>query len=78
MRATLLMPDTSLPAAGSLTPMQPTMSPAMAGARNSRLSSSLPKRASAGVAMSVCTPMAMGTPPQWMWPSVSAMARLYE
>ena len=30
------------------------------------------------VAMSVCTPMAMGTPPQWMWPSVSAMARLYE
>ncbi|MCY1383788.1 hypothetical protein D9M69_719490 [compost metagenome] len=58
--------------------MQPTASPAMAGTRNCALSSSLPKRASAGVHMSVCTPMAMGTPPQWMWPSVSAMARLYE
>ena len=22
--------------------------------------------------------LAMGTPPQWMWPSASAMARLYE
>ena len=68
------MPATSLPAPGSLTPMQATMSPAIAGARNSRRSSSLPKRASAGVAMSVCTPMAMGTPPHSMWPSASAMA----
>jgi hypothetical protein len=59
------MPATSLPAAGSLTPMQPTMSPAMAGTRNSRRNSSLPKRASAGVHMSVCTPMAIGTPPQF-------------
>ncbi len=50
------------------------MSPAMAGARNSRRSSSLPKRASAGVAMSVCTPMAIGTPPQSVWPRVSAIA----
>ena len=73
MRATLLMPDTSLPAAGSLTPMQPTWSPAMAGARNWRLSSSLPKRASAGVHMSVCTPMAIGTPPQAQSPSASAI-----
>ena len=37
-------------------------------------SSSLPKRASAGVAMSVCTPIAIGTPPQSMWPSASAIA----
>ncbi len=78
MRATVLMADTSLPAPGSLTPIEPTSRPAIEGARNSALSSSLPKRASAGVAMSVCTPMAMGTPPQWMWPSVSAMAMLYE
>jgi hypothetical protein len=60
-------------AAGSLTPMQPTMSPAIEGARNSRLSSSVPKRASAGVHMSVCTPMAMGTPPQFVAPSASAI-----
>ena len=58
--------------------MQPTVSPAIAGARNSRRSSSEPKRASAGVAMSVCTPIAIGTPPQSMWPSVSAIAIEYE
>ena len=34
------------------------------GARNSARSSSEPKRASAGVAMSVCTPIAIGMPPQ--------------
>ena len=34
------------------------------------------ERAKAGVAMSVCTPMAMGMPPQSMWPSASAMAML--
>jgi hypothetical protein len=78
LRAWLFRPATSLPAPGSLTPMQPTMSPAMAGARNSRRSASLPKRASAGVHMSVCTPMAMGTPPQLTWPSASAMAMAYE
>ena len=39
-------------------------------------SSSLPKRASAGVAMSVCTPMAMGTPPQLHWPRASAITML--
>ena len=54
--------------------MQADVSPAIAGARNSRRSSSLPKRASAGVAMSVCTPIAIGTPPQSMWPSASAIA----
>jgi hypothetical protein len=49
-----------------------TASPDMAGARNSRRTSSEPNRASAGVAMSVCTPIAIGTPPQRIWPSVSA------
>ena len=44
----------------------------MVGAELAR-SSSLPKRASAGVAMSVCTPMAMGTPPQLASPSASAI-----
>ncbi|WP_274380645.1 acyl-CoA dehydrogenase family protein [Oleomonas cavernae] len=38
--------------------------PAIDGARNSWRNSSEPKRASAGVAMSVCTPMAMATPPE--------------
>ena len=53
--------------------MQATASPAIAGARNSCRSSSEPNRASAGVAMSVCTPIAIGTPPQWMAPSSSAI-----
>jgi hypothetical protein len=30
------------------------------------------------VAMSVCTPMAIGTPPQLMWPIASAIATEYE
>ncbi|MNC88803.1 hypothetical protein D3C83_46640 [compost metagenome] len=53
--------------------MQATKSPAIEGARNSVRSSSEPKRASAGVAMSVCTPIAIGTPPQRIWPSASAI-----
>ena len=52
--------------------MQPTISPLMAGRRNSSRSSSEPKRARAGVHMSVCTPMDMGMPPQWMVPNSSA------
>ena len=44
--------------------MQATASPEIAGARNSRRNSSEPNRASAGVAMSVCTPIAIGTEPQ--------------
>mgnify|MGYP003345312773 CR=1 FL=1 len=48
-------------------------SPLIDGARNSRFSSSDPKRASAGVAMSVCTPIAMGMAPQATWPKVCAM-----
>ena len=31
-----------------------------------------------GVAMSVCTPIAIGTPPHSMWPSVSAIATDHE
>ena len=49
------------------------MSPAIDGARNSRRKSSEPKRASAGVHMSVCTPIAIGTPPQLHSPSASAI-----
>ena len=54
------------------------LAPAIAGARNSRRSSSEPKRASAGVAMSVCTPIAIGIAPQSQWPRVSAIATEYE
>ena len=49
------------------------MSPAIVGLSHSSRSASLPKRASAGVAMSVCTPMAIGTPPQSQAPSASAI-----
>ena len=42
--------------------MDTTFSPAMAGTRNCWRSSLEPKRASAGVAMSVCTAIAMLTP----------------
>ena len=64
---------TSEPAPGSETPTHTTWSPEIAGTRNSRRSSSEPKRASAGVAMSVCTPIAIGTPPQRVLPSASAI-----
>src|SRR5690606_5960090 len=63
-RAVVLTAATSEPPPGSETPRQPTASPAMEGARNARLSSSEPKRLSAGVHMSVCTPIAIGTAPQ--------------
>ena len=49
------------------------MSPAIDGASHSFCSSGVPKRASAGVHMSVCTPMAIGTPPQCATPSASAI-----
>jgi hypothetical protein len=64
---------TSEPAPGSETPTHTTCSPVIAGVRNSARNSSEPKRARAGVAMSVCTPMAMGTPPQRVLPSASAI-----
>jgi hypothetical protein len=73
VRAVVRMAATSEPADGSDTPMQATISPAIAGARKSRRSSSEPKRASAGVAMSVCTPIAIGTPPQRHEPRASAI-----
>ena len=59
----VLIAATSEPAPGSETPMQATASPAIAGARNSRRNSSEPNRASAGVAISVWTPIAIGTEP---------------
>jgi hypothetical protein len=74
-RARVFSAATSDPAPGSLTPMQPTSSPAIEGARNSRLSSVLPNRARAGVHMSVCTPIDKGTPPQLASPRASAITR---
>ena len=50
---------TSEPAPTSETPRHATRSPAMVGARMRSRSSCEPKRASAGVAMSVCTPIAL-------------------
>ena len=47
--------------------------PVIAGRRYRSLSSSEPNRCNAGVAMSVCTPMAIGTPPQAHSPSASAI-----
>src|SRR6184192_4042296 len=60
--ARVLMAATSEPAPGSVTAMAPTCSPRIAGVRYFRLSASLPKRARAGVAMSVCTLMPIATP----------------
>ena len=62
--AVVLIPATSDPAPASLTPKQATTSPAIVGLRNSFRNSSDPNVASAGVAISVCTPIAIGTPPQ--------------
>ena len=72
-RAVVLSAATSEPPPGSLTPKQPTTSPAIDGARKFRLSSSEPKRAKAGVHISVCTPIAIGTPPQCAAPKASAI-----
>ena len=70
------MAATSEPACTSDTAIAATNSPAIAGVKNSSRSSLLPKRAKAGVAISVCTPIANGTPPQAARPSSSATTRL--
>jgi len=49
----------------------PIFVPSIAGRSQRSRWSSVPNSASAGVAMSVCTPIAIGTPPQRIWPSVS-------
>jgi hypothetical protein len=69
----VLAAETSEPADGSDTPRHPTTSPAIDGARKLRFTCSEPKRLSAGVHMSVWTPIAIGTPPQWVRPSSSAI-----
>ncbi len=69
--ARVRMPATSLPASGSLTAMAATISPRMAGVRYRCFSSWDPKRCSEGVAMSVWTLMAMGTPPHPARPTSS-------
>ncbi len=78
MRAWVLSAATSEPPPTSLTAIAVTISPAMAGTRNSRRSSSLPQRARAGVAMSVCTPSAIGTEPLAQVPSSSVHTIEYE
>ena len=60
--ARVLIPATSEPAPGSVTAIAATCSPLIAGTRYCCFSSSLPKRCSAGVAMSVCTLMPIDTP----------------
>ena len=57
--------------------MAATISPAIAGRRYCSFSSWLPKRASAGVAMSVCTLTAIATPPTAR-PISSPYTRVYE
>ncbi len=74
----VLIAATSEPACTSDTAIDATYSPRIAGFKNSSLNSLLPKRASAGVAISVCTPIASGTPPHAARPNSSATTRLYE
>ena len=65
---------TSEPAPTSLTPRHGTRSPRIVGRRNSSFTRAEPCFASAGVAMSVTTPTAIGTPPQRTLPISSAIA----
>ena len=51
--------------------MEVTISPAMAGRRYRSLSSGVPNRWSAGVAMSVCTDNAIATPSEAQRPTSS-------
>lgn len=64
-------PATSEPASASVTAIEQTISPLMAGARYFCFNSWLPKRWSDGVAMLVCTPMAIAMPPASMRPNSS-------
>ena len=71
-------PATSDPASDSVTAIEQTISPRIAGARKRCLSSWLPWRCSEGVAMAICTAMPMGTPPQSIRPSSSAATTVNE
>ncbi len=62
--ARVLMPDTSLPASGSLMPMQEIFSPRIAGTSHSCFCSSVPNRKTGGVAMSVWTATPIASPPE--------------
>ena len=70
--ARVRMPATSEPWSGSLTAMEATISPRIAGARYCSFCSWVPKRASDGVAMSTCTPSAIGSAPWSQRPNSSA------
>ncbi len=69
--ALVRMPATSLPASGSLTATEVTISPRRAGARYLSFSSSVPYLASDGVDIVACTAMASGTPAASDLPSSS-------
>jgi hypothetical protein len=74
LRATVLIPATSLPAAGSDTPSDAILSPASAGLRNSSICSGVPRSLMTGVAMSLCTSRPIPTPADLLRGSSSAFA----
>ena len=74
--ARVLMPDTSLPASGSVIPRQEIFSPRIAGTSHSCFCSSEPNRNTGGVAMSVCTATPMASPPEPAPAISSASTRL--
>ena len=59
------MPETSLPASGSVIPRQEIFSPRMAGTKYACFCSSVPNRWTGGVAMSVCTATPIARPPEF-------------
>ena len=69
--ARVRIPATSDPASGSVMAMAAIFSPRMAGSSQRRFCSSVPNSWIGGVAMSVCTPSAIGTPPKPARPSSS-------
>ena len=76
--ARVRIPATSLPASGSVTAMDVTTSPRMAGSRYRAFRASLPYRCNAGVDMDIWTAIAIGTPPQLIRPSSSAAMSVKE
>ena len=72
------MPATSEPQPGSLTPSAAIFSPRSAGFRNSSICSGVPRSESTGVAMSLCTMSAIGTPAAPQRGSSSPLAMEYQ
>ncbi len=74
--ARVLMPETSEPASGSVMPRQEIFVPLMEGTRYSCFCSSVPKRWTGGVAMSVWTAIPIARPPHSAFVISSARTRL--